>query len=271
MLHLNNKLINFDTFPNGETKLRECEIREIVHPTLINKITFKYETDADLIKLMFLKQYLDSLNVLAKLTITYMPYSRMDRSENRIAFTLKYVADFINSLYFFQGVEVIEPHSDVTPALLKYCESKFVTVDIFNDVKDEIGFDNEVDYVYFPDASAQKRYSSKIGVVHKELVGFKKRDFVTGQITGLQVVGDVNESGFKVIMIDDLSSKGTNFQKGAEKLKELGASEIYLVVGHCEDTIYQGEVLTSGLIDRIYTTNSILKNIVSNKLIVRSI
>ena len=42
-----------------------------------------------------------------------------------------------------------------------------------------------------------------------------------------------------------------------ETLKELGAKEIYLYVTHCENTILEGELLTSGLIEKVYTTNSI--------------
>jgi len=53
---------------------------------------------------------------------------------------------------------------------------------------------------------------------------------------------------------------GTNFQSSLEitsMLKELGAKEIYLWVTHCENTILEGELLTSGLIEKVYTTNSI--------------
>ena len=42
-----------------------------------------------------------------------------------------------------------------------------------------------------------------------------------------------------------------------DKLKELGAKNIILYVTHCESTILEGEVLTCGLIDKVYTTNSL--------------
>ncbi len=38
----------------------------------------------------------------------------------------------------------------------------------------------------------------------------------------------------------------------------MGAGEIYLVVTHCENTIFEGKLLDSDLITGIYTTNSIL-------------
>ncbi len=38
----------------------------------------------------------------------------------------------------------------------------------------------------------------------------------------------------------------------------MGADEIYLVVTHCEDTIFDGDILKSDLITKVFTTNSIL-------------
>ncbi|MCL2863881.1 MAG: hypothetical protein FWE54_07415, partial [Methanimicrococcus sp.] len=43
----------------------------------------------------------------------------------------------------------------------------------------------------------------------------------------------------------------------ARKLKELGANKIYLYVTHCEDSILSGELINSGLLEKIYTTKSI--------------
>lgn len=60
-----------------------------------------------------------------------------------------------------------------------------------------------------------------------------------------------------VLIIDDICSKGGTFYHSAKKLKELGAKNIYLYISHCENTILQGDLLTSGLIERVFTTDSI--------------
>jgi ribose-phosphate pyrophosphokinase len=52
-------------------------------------------------------------------------------------------------------------------------------------------------------------------------------------------------------------SRGGTFFHSAKKLKEMGAAEIYLYITHCENTILEGEVLTSGLVEKVYTTKSI--------------
>ena len=64
--------------------------------------------------------------------------------------------------------------------------------------------------------------------------------------------------GSRILIVDDICSKGGTFYHSAKKLKELGAKEVYLYISHCENSILQGEVLTSGLIERVFTTDSIL-------------
>ena len=64
--------------------------------------------------------------------------------------------------------------------------------------------------------------------------------------------------GSTVLIVDDICSRGGTFYHSAKALKALGAGEIYLYISHCENSILEGEILTSGLIDRVFTTNSIL-------------
>lgn len=75
----------------------------------------------------------------------------------------------------------------------------------------------------------------------------------------MDVAGDVdNIEGKNILIVDDICSKGGTFYFSAKKLKELGAKNIYLHITHCENTIFEGDILSSGLIAKIYTTNSIL-------------
>ena len=62
-----------------------------------------------------------------------------------------------------------------------------------------------------------------------------------------------------VLIVDDICSKGGTFYHSAKKLKELGAKNIYLYVSHCENTILEGDLLTSGLIEKVFTTDSIFR------------
>ncbi|MFD0589020.1 ribose-phosphate pyrophosphokinase [Paenibacillus sp. GCM10027627] len=254
LIYLNGTEIQFNVFPNGETLVNGEQLLSLANES--NTISFKYESDGDLIKLMFVKRFLDDHSYSASLLIYYMPYSRMDRVEGSSVFTLKYTAQFINGLGFHK-VTVIEPHSDVATALLDRSDALYPSIHLIGEVVRETGFNPEEDYLFFPDAGAQKRYSKVKGF--KQLVGFKVRDFATGQIQKLDIVGDVERRGFKAIIVDDLCSYGGTFLLSAEKLKEIGASEVYLLVGHCEKSVHEGKIPQTNLLDRIFTTDTILE------------
>ena len=262
MIKLNGVEVPFEKFPNGETKVDGQQIINLM--VGFNHIEFKYESDSDLIKLMFVKKHLDEYNEKSSITIYYMPYSRMDRVEENSVFTLKYVSEFINSLNF-EKVNVAEPHSDVAMALLDKSKLLNVTTNILLQVLIEVEFDKDNDYLIFPDAGAQKRYGKLKG--YKQLIGHKNRDFKTGEITKIDLVGEIPDKPFKAIIIDDLCSYGGTFYRinddGKESgvaslLNKIGASEIYLIVAHAEEAIFKGSIFTGGVIDKVFTTDTIL-------------
>lgn len=264
MIKINDRLVEFKTFPNGETLLVKESLQNSIHENKENAIHFKYESDADLIKLMFVKNHIDSLtglfNMKFALYIYYMPYSRMDRSEDLSPFTLKHVAKLINDLNFNQ-VFVIEPHSDVTPAVLDRAESVFVNFDLIEKVKEEVGFDENEDYIMFPDAGASKRYSKM--KAKNVAIGHKERDFETGKITGFNLIlNNGLATGNKVIIVDDMTSYGGTFVHSAKALAEKGFDEIYLLVAHAENSVLHGNPTTGvNLFDHItklFTTDSLI-------------
>jgi ribose-phosphate pyrophosphokinase len=264
VIKLNGIEVDFKSFPNGETLVNGDQLSLLTDTFYINKIVFKFENDGDLIKLMFVKKYLEDKNLSASLKIFYMPYSRMDRVEGNSVFTLKYVSNFINSLDFVK-VEVIEPHSNVTMALLNKSYATYPTIELLETVIQEIGFNKNEDYLFFPDVGAMGRYKNVNGF--KQLVAHKVRVFGTGEITSLDVMGKVDKTGFKALIVDDLSSYGGTFIASAAKLKEMGASEIYLLVGHAEESIYKGKIFdNNSYINKVFTTDSIVSKELNDKI-----
>lgn len=254
MILINDRKVEFEKFPNGELKFDVSKITVSNYPI----VTLKYEDDSDLIKLFFVKQALDNKRLTSSLLITYMPYSRMDRSEHNIFFTLKYVANFINLLEF-SSVCVVEPHSDVTPALLDTCEIFSPTRNLLFNAINETHFDINDDFLFFPDAGAQKRYSN-LAKNKNVCVGYKTRNFQTGKIKSMIIIGADQVKDRKVIIVDDLCSYGGTFVMAAKELKETyGAKAVYLCVTHCENSIFEGSIFTSGLIDGVFTTDSLYK------------
>ena len=153
----------------------------------------------------------------------------------------------------FKKVFAIDPHSTVSEALINNIE----VVSPKSFIEQALDRINTNDILmFYPDEGAMKRYSGMTKLPYA--FGIKKRDWETGKILGLDVSGDVDAiAGKDILIVDDICSRGGTFYHSAKKLKELGANKIYLYVSHCENTILEGDLLTSGLVEKVYTTNSI--------------
>jgi len=244
MIKLNGKKITIGKFPDNTCLLK------IEHPTMVFCIDWLYEGDEEMAVLYFLTKHLNNLGIKKlSLNIPYIPNARMDRvKSNEEVFTLKYFADFINSLNF-SSVIVFDPHSYVSEALIN--NIRFMNVPlIINKAIESF----EPDFLFFPDEGAMKRYSKLFETPF--IYGQKDRDWKTGEIKGLNVIGEIKKDA-KILIVDDICSFGGTFLHSARKLKEIGAGDIALYVSHCEDSILRGELINSGLLKKIYTTNSI--------------
>lgn len=255
MLKVNNVTVHVGRFPDSTP---------LIHPPVVSHgddivISWKYENDSEMSALMFIKRHYERVcpGAHIALDMPYIPNARQDRVKSaEDVFTLKYFAEFINWLGF-DSVRVLDPHSSVSEALFdnlvilspkKYIESAIKAV-----AREAGGVDL---IAFFPDEGAMKRYSSQAELPYA--FGVKMRDWQTGKIQGLSVMDNgVGVAGKNVIIIDDISSKGGTFYHSAKKLRELGAGKIYLYVTHCEKTIFKGEVFSSELIEKVFTTDSI--------------
>ena len=68
--------------------------------------------------------------------------------------------------------------------------------------------------LFFPDEGSTKRYENVIKTYSESpyTFGIKNRDWVTGEIKGLSVNGQVDQiKGRDVLIIDDICSKGGTF------------------------------------------------------------
>ena len=265
MIKVNDEIVKIERFPDGTPKINiDPAMIEEKEYNFVNWITIDwlYESDEELFYLFLIKKHIEKFFVDTHyvLNLPYIPNARMDRVKNQDeVFTLKYFCDFINSLNF-DIVSVLDPHSYVSEALINDVEVRqpdgYILTAIKSMCSNYPDITKEDWMVFYPDEGAMKRYSTNLP--YKYAFGIKKRDWETGKIEGLDVAGCVDEIKDKVILIvDDICSRGGTFYHSAKKLKELGAKAVYLYITHCENTILEGELLTSGLIEKVYTTNSI--------------
>lgn len=250
MLFYNGKVLQTSNFPDRTLSLR-LEVDEQA-PQII---CWKYESEAEMSALYYVTKHIQSFGLKVSLYMPYIPNARMDRVKNSDEiFTLKYFAEFINSLNFHE-VYVVDPHSSVSCALidnLKVDNAVTYILSVIATIEKDSNF-----VIFYPDEGSMKRYSELINHIPYSF-GVKKRDWRTGKIQGLTLINENFVKDKDVLIIDDICSKGGTFYHSAKALKEAGAKDIYLYVTHCENTIFYGELLKdNGLIKHIYTTSSI--------------
>jgi ribose-phosphate pyrophosphokinase len=253
MIKVNNILIEQGHFPDGTLLTKFDPYNDKFKWQDGIAVDWHYENDAELFTLICVKRHLDHFfgdDIHINLWMPYVPHARMDRVKNSDEiFTLKYFCEVINSLHF-NMVFITDVHSNVTPALLDHVVQLKVTSTIER-VIDMCGDP----VLFYPDEGAMKRYSTDIA--RPCAFGIKRRDWTTGKIQDLYVMNGDLVKGKDVLIVDDICSYGGTFYHSAKALKALGANNIYLYITHCETSVFDGEMINSGLISKIYTTDSI--------------
>ena len=229
-MKLNGLEVEFGRYPNLELNLPLDKLN--VRPE--NSIRWAFKTNEDIVKLAILNSHLHAMNAVSELYITYLPYSRMDRPNGHYSVSLNCMAELLNNMAF-TGVTIREPHSDASLSLIKNSSPEWWCLERIDKVITICAADS----LFYPDKGACDRYP--VGDKYKYATGKKRRDFESGNIEELKIKGTV---GSRVLIIDDLCSRGGTFIKAAKLLKEKGAKNIYLLVAHCENNIFTGDIFS---------------------------
>lgn len=194
--------------------------------------------------------------------IPYMPYQQADRNfADGESFSLRTITRILNSSPI-DGFTVIDPHSDVTPALLRNCTVR----DNSQFIQNVLEMINLKYYGYAeqfhtnltllsPDAGAYKKIfklAEKIGFKGGIETANKFRDTKTGDLAVRFSCEDFE--GKDVLIIDDICVGGRTFTALADQLIDKNAGRLFLAVSH--------GIFSNGLLDLgryfsdIFTTNS---------------
>jgi len=217
-----------DNFPGGEVNvsINTSLLSEFVTVDAIIK------TSDDIMQLLMTVDALRRCNKVKfiDLYMPYVPYARQDRVCNEgEALSIKVLCDLINNMKF-RTVTIIDPHSDVTPALLDNCLVikqghriprpllKLVTAGKLTLVAPDLGATKKVESL-----------CADLGV-STYIQGFKHRDLATGKLSGFGYSGDVK--GKHLLIVDDICDGGGTFAGLGGVLKAAGCYEITLYVSH---------------------------------------
>lgn len=253
MIRVGNVEIKQGQFPDGTLLMKFDPNGDEFDSRGNMLVEWYYENDAELFSLICVKRHLDRVYSYSDVVLymPYIPHARMDRVKSDAdVFTLKYFCEVINSLNF-KVVHVRDAHSNVSLALLDNVVDNSVEPFIHKAI-----LASKADALFFPDEGAMKRYSDKSEKPYA--FGMKKRDWETGKILGLDIINAENIKDKNVLIVDDICSRGGTFFHAAKALKAAGAKSVSLYVTHLERTVILGEMAsTDGLVDHIYTTQSI--------------
>jgi len=187
-------------------------------------------------------------NYIQHLIFPHVMGSRQDRlnPQGDYLFTIKSVAKMINHRDIYK-VTVLDPHSDVTSALIDRCEA----IPPSRILK---GFWQGYTGVIAPDAGAAKRAFDVATTLNLEFHQAEKhRDVATGALTGFAAPSI--EKGGAYLVVDDICDGGGTFIGLGEIIKERGAyADLYVTHG----------IFSKGLDElkkyykNVYTTDSTL-------------
>jgi ribose-phosphate pyrophosphokinase len=214
------------TYSGGEPHIR---ILEELKPSEKVLITTRIRSFNDLGFVLLAADALHRMGIQSlELFIPYFPAARQDRvMVSGEPLSVKVMANLTNTIGF-ERVYIVDPHSEVTPALLDnatvFTNHKFVAMCVKN-MQDF--------HLVSPDGGALK----KIYGVAKSLGGIpvieagKTRDVATGKLTNFKVYED-DLTGKNCVVVDDICDGGGTFIGLAKELKRKGASTLHLMVTH---------------------------------------
>ena len=264
--NLNNIRININyqslTFAAGEKHLQLLETERhgdsFSHIHIIGRI----RNSDEVVELMLLvnalrHRYGQALKI--DLTLPYLPYSRQDRvCAPGQAFSLEVFANILNSLRLNQiitwdchspvGLTLLNAHNIEPETIIAQCP------DLVRELTDE----NSI--LVCPDQGATQRCQGihNFFELNHLLKCQKKRNPKNGKIETLSIPEAPSLKGKTAVITDDICDGGFTFIKLAEQLKTRGAQTIILYVTH--GFFSRGLEVFDGLIDKIYTSNSIDQN-----------
>ncbi len=204
----------------------------------------------DCIYQLVVEGYFDH-NVPMTLNLPYLPYGRADRRfETGNPIPLENFLYFLENLGGFDEILVCDIHNK---SAIEGFDLPIIEKTQLECYKDSLpqDFNTEYDFVLAPDKGSVEKAASI--ALHLGIPVYncgKERDISTGKIIHSTLPENVDFTGKKVLIPDDLMDGGFTFIKLAEQLKTVGTEQVDLYVTHLIAS--KGLDCFKGLLDNIY-------------------
>lgn len=235
-------------YPSGEPLTRFPQAHSQIYRILLRPMSM-----LDLMGGLFFVDALQERNQRdIDLILPFVPGARQDRLNDKgdFLFTAKSVAKEINARKF-RSVTVLDPHSEVTPALIDRCR----VIHAHECVHAGGAQFAPIRYsaVVSPDSGAEKRAGAVARNLNLPMIhGWKTRDVATGAITGFGL--ERSDVQGRVLVVDDICDGGGTFEGLAKIIEERGLkADLYVTHG----IFSKGTTELLKHYERIYCTDSI--------------
>ena len=247
--------LSFMQFPCGERHVRLLDGPSNLLKSNHIVIFAAINNSNDIIDLLLVTDVMrhNYKNTAIELFMPYVPFARQDRrAVNGDAFSIKVFANLINSMNY-EKVTILDPHSDVTTALLNNVEVLDSAAMLDTTIK-SAGFNSPSDFTFVaPDAGAAKKVNKLADHFKTDVIfASKERDPVTGKLTNSVIYGEINTQK-PLLVIDDICDGGGTFINLSEVIKKKCINKLYLCVSHGMFT--KGKAVVEAHFDGVYAIN----------------
>lgn len=213
--------IKYLKFNGGEIQVNIKDILDANLPQPL-KIVANLKQADELFVLAQIKTILDRNKIKSELELPYIPYGRSDRAmvEGECS-GLKVFTSILNTLGF-SSIKTVDPHSDVTEALVENIEIKTqpqALIETFGSIEN---IRSRYDFIVCPDSGASKKSQAISVVCGLPLIEASKvRDVATGLILKTAVnANGVDLEGKSLLIVDDLAEFAGTHSSLAKILKD---------------------------------------------------
>lgn len=244
-------------FPDGERRVRLCESVVEEDVVFLKTASVTPNVDSFIVETAFL---IDAIKRSGANTVTgiipYIPYSRADHVfRDGEAVPLEVVIHMFENAGLSKVV-FVDPHTIKMSEMFSIDVVNLSALSLFADKIKQLDFDRDNAVIVSPDMGGLRRMEQLSGMLDGLPFASieKDRNYDDGSIKANGVHGEIKKTCF---VVDDIISSGRTIVQAVEKLKDKGATTVYVFATHPVLSENASEILEKCGAKKIFVTDAL--------------